>query len=223
MGKWYDREDIKSFLHSFYVKKLMFHLFKTYQSGKKISPGPNNIFKAFELTEPNNLKVVIIGKEPYRDGSAIGVAYGNVNSRSQISNSLFKILEKVELDFSTLKIDEDITLSTWSDQGVLLLNSALTVENSKPGSHLDPWYNFIKFFVRYISDTMPGTIFLLVGEEAQRFEKFDDFDLNKTCHIFKAEDPIQAVKQFRTWNCKAFKEINKILEYRNGKEFCIEW
>lgn len=222
IGDWYDRKEIKTFLSSIYMNKLLSHLLLTYKN-KKIYPNRDNIFKCFKLTKPKNLKVVILGQDPYFDGTAIGLAFGNKINSSRLSPSLSKILERIEKDFNTLKIDEDITLSTWAEQGVLLLNTALTVEHGMPNSHKKPWEAFTKFIIKHIAQSFPGTIFMMWGKQAQEYEVIDGYDLNKTCYVLKAEHPSYAARQNRVWNCNNFLEANKIIKVSNGKEFCIEW
>ena len=220
VGAWAYRDDFLDYLRSPYMIKLLTMITK---SSEVVYPQRKNVFRAFRECSPTNLKVVILGQDPYHDGSAIGLAFGNNNEKLRISPSLKKILECVEREFNTLKIDEDITLQSWANQGVLLLNTALTVEKSKPKSHSKPWKLFTEFVVKYIAQNFPGTIFMLWGKDAQAFEKIGNLNLNNTCHVLKAVHPSYANFKNTDWKCDNFKQANKIIEQQNGNEFCIEW
>lgn len=221
VGSWAYREDFLEFLESPYMSRVLKMIMR---SSETVYPSKKNVFKAFTLCPPTNLKVVILGQDPYHDGSATGLAFANDNETLKISPSLRRILACVEREYNTLEIDKDVSLQTWANQGVLLLNTALTVEKGKAGSHTKMWKIFTKFVIKYIAENFPGTIFMLWGAHAQSFQKIDDVDIADTCHVLTCEHPVAS--QYRgitEWNCDNFKEANKILKEQNGKEYCIEW
>lgn len=133
-----------------------------------IYPEYHNTFKAFELCPLDKLKVVIIGQDCYHGpNQAIGVAFG-VNKTEKIPPSLRNILKEVKNNIG--KYNTDIDLYHWATQGVLLLNSALTVEEKKPGSHISYWKNFTDKLLKEISLHKTGIVFCLWGNYSKSKE-----------------------------------------------------
>ena len=121
------------------------------KSKKKYYPERENIFNAFKLCPLYKLKVVILGQDPYHDGSATGLAFSNRSDSTTLSPSLRNIFKEVENNTSNgLKLDQDPNLERWAKQGVLLLNTALTVEKGNPGSHAKLWDSFTKEVLKKI-------------------------------------------------------------------------
>ena len=140
---------------------------------KKIAPTPQNIFKAFELCAYQETKVVIFGQDPYfQEGLANGLAF-SVNKDNPIPASLKNIYKEIKNDIGVLH-NKDGSLEAWALQGVLLLNSCLTVEVSKPGSHLEiGWDNFIKEII-YLLNKKNNLVFFLWGKNAQKYLEYID-------------------------------------------------
>ena len=114
------------------------YVYDEFLKNKKIAPTPQNIFKAFELCAYQETKVVIFGQDPYfQEGLANGLAF-SVNKDQKIPASLKNIYKEIKNDIGVLH-NKDGSLETWALQGVLLLNSCLTVEVSKPGSTKIGW------------------------------------------------------------------------------------
>ena len=131
-----------------------------------IAPSPKHIFDAFKLCNYNNLKCIILGMDPYpQKGVATGLAFANRNNR-EISPSLKVIQSSLYLNLDGRL---DVTLENWAEQGVLLLNSSLTVELNKPGSHAIIWRNFIISVLKNLSDYSPGLPYILFGNTAKTF------------------------------------------------------
>ena len=142
----------------------------------KLCPLPENIFQAFIKCPYNKLKIVMLGQSPYCDGKATGLCFANNKETSidKISPSLKILKESVEkyctddLPFSV--IDNVFpTLDGWANQGILLLNCALTTNKGNPVGHLNEWRKFIGSLIENISINKPETIFLLFGETAKTF------------------------------------------------------
>ena len=212
---------INKLIESNYFNGLLNFLKKNYKY-LNICPEQKNVFKAFELTDYNNLKVVILGKDPYSDGkSATGLAFANEDKGGVISPSLVKIKECIETTiYNGLNLDFNPNLESWAEQGVLLLNTALTVEKDKIGSHEIYWKEFTKTVIETINDNHSGIIFMLWGKDAQAF----DILINKKKHyVLKDRHPAYADYNNIAWNCNHFTEANKLIEENNGKEFCIKW
>jgi len=204
--EWSTYKELNVFLNSNYMYSVLTYVYQEYNK-YIIYPKRCNIFKAFKLCKPNKLKVVIIGSEPYIKGSANGLAFGNDNNNIKIDNSLQRIKRAVEKDlYNGLLLDFDYSLEKWAKQGVLLINTSLTVQHNLPKSHKKVWSKFIDFIVKFIAQNFSGTIFLLWGEEAQKYYDSTDFNLRKTCYVMKVDD-INA-----NWECDHFSKVNKLLE-----------
>lgn len=136
-----------------------------------IEPSPERVFSCFKHTKAENLKVVILGQDPYFDGgSATGLAFANKATQTQISPSL-KVIKQSVLSLSNSEENPkfDQTLESWAEQGILLLNSALTVRRGEPGSHMKAWRPFIERLLVAIS-AQTNACFLLFGKTAWTFK-----------------------------------------------------
>lgn len=183
-----------------------------------LCPHPDNIFKAFELCKYNNLKVVILGQDPYpQKDIATGIAFGN--STDEISPSL-NILKEACIDFTIPhnSIIFDNSLESWCKQGVLLLNSALTCELNKPGSHTMLWRPFIKKLLINLSYRESGLIYILLGDNAKTFEPYIN---NKYNWVLKEKHPSYYARMNKLMPSTIFKETNKIL--KDNYNLKINW
>jgi len=213
IGEWYKVPEIRDFVSTSYMRKVLIYLNKEYIN-KIIYPKKSNVFKCFKLCKPEKLKVVILGTEPYNNGMATGLCFANNNEKLKLSPELENIILKVENDvYLGLNLDFDITLEDWAKQGVLLLNTSLTVESKKKHSHLRIWNNFIKNILKIISENYPGTIFVLVGKKANGFKKTKYYNLEKTCNVISTTKDLSNI----------FNKVNNIIESQNGKEENIKW
>lgn len=142
---------------------------------KSVMPNYKDIFKAFSLCKYDDCKVVILGIDCYpQKGVATGLAFGNKADTpfEEWSPSLKVLAESFRgIDNKYQYSEFDCTLEGLAKQGVLLLNSALTVEENKPGSHLGIWRWFITTFLINLSVINPGIVYILLGSQAQSFEK----------------------------------------------------
>lgn len=136
------------------------------------APAYKNIFKVFQVTPYRELKVVMLFQDPYpQKGVATGIALGNEKTVTELSPSLNVVKEAV-INFEILHnfCTFDPSLEEWSRQGILLLNTALTVQIGKPGSHSVYWRHFIAKLLHNISIENPGLIYVLWGNSAKSFE-----------------------------------------------------
>tara|TARA_B100000575_G_scaffold58612_1_gene44324 strand:+ start:5590 stop:6267 length:678 start_codon:yes stop_codon:yes gene_type:complete len=147
------------------------------KNDKKIAPDINDIFKAFELCSFRSTKVVIFGQDPYfQKGYANGLAF-SVSASHKIPASLMNIFKEIKSDIGSLE-NKNGCLKNWASQGVLLLNSSLTVELLKPGSHANiGWHDFICDIVKILSKKK-NIVFMLWGNHAKNFKNFIDEDKN---------------------------------------------
>ena len=182
-----------------------------------IAPGVENIFKAFEYCSFKNTKVVIFGQDPYfQPGVANGLAF-SVNKGEVIPASLRNIYKEIKNDTGMVSnLDGD--LRAWARQGVLLLNSALTVDEHKPGSHSDiGWNNFI-FDVIDLLNKKGRVVFMLWGNNAKKY--LNRIDRNTNLALTSTHpSPLSAYKGF--FGCKHFSKCNNYL--RKNKSKPIHW
>ena len=201
-----------------YYKSLKQEIDKRYET-TRVFPEKRNIFKAFSLTKLNNLKVVILGQDPYHGyGQAQGLAF---STPSNIKNppSMQNILQEIASDLQRPSICLDGDLTSWAEQGVLLLNTVLTVEEAKAGSHQKlGWEIFTDNIIKYISQNCSDIVFLLWGSPA--IKKSNLIDANKH-HILTSvhPSPLSAYRGFL--GCKHFSKTNQILKNLNKEE--INW
>ena len=195
-----------------YYKSLEKEINKRYKT-TTVFPEKQNIFKAFSLTKLDNLKVVILGQDPYHGfGQAQGLAF---STPANIKNppSMQNILKEIQSDLGKKSICEDGDLTPWAKQGVLLLNTILTVEEAKPKSHHNlGWEVFTDNIIKYISDNCEDTIFILWGSPAISKTKLID---TKKHHILTAPHPSPLSSYRGFFGCKHFSQANDILKSLN--------
>ena len=195
-----------------YYKSLEKEINKRYKT-TTVFPEKQNIFKAFSLTKLDNLKVVILGQDPYHGfGQAQGLAFSTpVNIKNP--PSMQNILKEIQSDLGKKSICEDGDLTPWAKQGVLLLNTILTVEEAKPKSHHNlGWEVFTDNIIKYISDNCEDTIFILWGSPAISKTKLID---RKKHHILTAPHPSPLSSYRGFFGCKHFSKTNDILKSLN--------
>ena len=148
-----------------YFKKLGLFVKQEYKN-KPIFPPYNHIFDALRLTDYNEVKVVILGQDPYHGlGEAHGLSF-SVRQGIQIPPSLRNIFKELEQDLGIKRTNTD--LSDWAKQGVLLLNAILTVQKDKPLSHKDKgWETFTDNIIKYLNQRQEPIIFILWGNFAR--------------------------------------------------------
>jgi len=200
-----------------YFDELRSHLHQEKQLGKIIYPPGKNIFKAFELTKFEDLKVVILGQDPYHGpGEAMGLSF-SVPKSKRIPPSLKNIYKEIERDLG-YSIPEHGDLSKWAAQGVLLLNAMLTVEHKRAGSHSKiGWQTFTDAVIKCISNNKSNIIFLLWGN----FAKSKKVLIDESRHqVLLAAHPSPLARNAFN-NCKHFSKTNQILRNIGKKE--IDW
>ena len=188
---------------------------------KEITPESKKVFKAFQDCDYRDLKVVMLGYDPYpQKGVATGLLFGNdCKDDSKLSPSL-EIIKEAAINYETHHntIRFDNSLEMWAKQGVLLLNSALTVEVGNTGSHILLWRPFISRVLKNISENNNAIIFVLFGEQAKTFKPY----INQEAHyIITSHHPSYYARTHTKMPSSLFTEINKILTNINGIQ--IKW
>lgn len=201
-----------------YMAELRAFLLSEKKSGKTIFPPGPDIFAALNHTQFENVKVVILGQDPYHGpGQAHGLSF-SVKPGVPFPPSLQNILKELKDDLG-LEAPETGDLSGWAKQGVLLLNSALTVEQGRPLSHQGRgWELFTDRIIHLVNDDLEGVVFILWGAFAQRKAQFVD----RTKHLVLESahpSPLSAYRGFL--GSKPFSKTNEYLK-SVGKE-AIDW
>ena len=219
LSGWADK--LKGFLQSSDFDKVLAELYRLREDGKRFTPPLKQVFRAFEECPYDKLKVIIIGQDPYPYiNVADGLAFScSMTDKIQPSlRNMFEAIEKtVYQEFPTY---QDPNLTRWANQGILLLNSALTCQVDKIGSHYNVWKEFIAYTMDILNYTDSGLIFVLMGKQAQELESM----IGEHHHVIKVSHPASAAYTKTTWDCgDMFNEINKIINGQNGPEFKITW
>lgn len=182
----------------------------------KICPAYKDIFKAFNKCPYRKLRLVIVGQDPYSQKNvATGLAFANFNniSEKQLSPSLQVIKESIinyEIPHNLITFASE--LEEWAEQGVLLLNTALTCEINKPLSHSLLWRPFISQLIKNICNYNSGIVWLLLGSSAQSFKPY----INKYQYIIEAKHPSFYARNNKKMPYNIWYNINKILIELNG-------
>ena len=192
-----------------YFKQLALFLKSEKSVGKKIFPKGAHIFNAFNLTPYDNLKVVIIGQDPYHgEGQAHGLSFSVLNGQ-KIPPSLKNIFKEIESDIGVTMPANFGNLTKWASQGVLMLNSILTVRADEPSSHSKyGWTQFTDAVIKKISEEHNQIVFMLWGN----FAKAKSNLINPYKHYILSAahpSPFSADKGF--FGCKHFSKTNSIL------------
>lgn len=191
-----------------------------------VCPLIKDVFRAFRLCPYRDLKVVIIGQDPYPQTVkgrpvAQGVAFANnaATAKDSLSPSLRVLMESV-IDFSVPhgRITFAPDLEKWERQGVLLLNSALTCEAGRPGSHTLLWRPFMVSFLERMQLCKTGIIYILMGSQAQSFEPYIDSDYN---YMFRTPHPAVCARSGTKFPHELWQSVNTILVSNLG--YGIQW
>lgn len=190
-----------------YFESLVRFLHSEKASGQRIYPPGSQIFRAFELTPLKDLKVVILGQDPYHGpGQAHGLSF-SVSSGVPAPPSLKNIFKEIESDLG-IRMSGYPDLEKWARQGVLLLNAVLTVRAGQPTSHSKiGWQEFTDAVIRYISDNCEGVVFLLWGNFARTKSALIDHSRH---HVLEAAHP-SPLARGAFFGCRHFSQTNALL------------
>jgi uracil-DNA glycosylase len=190
-----------------YFEQLVRFLHGEKAAGKVIYPPGSQIFRAFELTPVEQVKVVILGQDPYHGpGQAMGLSF-SVPDGVPAPPSLRNIFQEVETDLG-IRMSGRPNLEKWARQGVLLLNAVLTVQAGQPTSHSRAgWQEFTDAVIRYLSEHREGIVFLLWGRFAA--EKAALIDSSRH-HVLLAAHP-SPLARGAFFGCRHFSKTNQIL------------
>ena len=190
-----------------YFEQLVRFLHQEKAAGKVIYPPGSQIFRAFELTPLDQVKVVILGQDPYHNpGEAMGLSF-SVPDGVRMPPSLRNIFAEIESDLG-VRMSGRPNLENWARQGVLLLNSILTVEAGKAASHRGiGWQEFTDAVIRTLSERREGIVFLLWGNFAKAKAALIDPSRH---HVLQAAHP-SPLAGGAFFGCRHFSKTNQIL------------
>lgn len=200
-----------------YMHELEAKLRVAYQE-KVIYPRPADIFAAFNLTSFDKIKVVIIGQDPYHGpNQAHGLCF-SVQPGIKVPPSLANIYKELESDLG-LKMPKHGCLKSWAENGVLLLNALLTVEDGKPMSHKNfGWEKFTDHVIDLINEKKENIVFMLWGSPAH--SKAKNVDPQKH-YVLKSVHPSPLSSYRGYFGCKHFSLCNQFLESKGIKP--VDW
>ncbi len=186
-------------------------------SGENIYPSEDMIFNAFNLCPLKKLKIVLIGQDPYHQkGQAMGLSFSVPNGQ-KLPPSLRNIFKEIHSDINIL-VSENGDLSPWANQGILLLNSILTVRANEAASHAKiGWEEFTDRVIKKISDNFSSIIFLLWGNYAKSKKTL----INTDKHFILETAHPSPLARGAFFGCKHFSKSNAILR-KLGKDE-IDW
>lgn len=192
-----------------YFKKLLHKVNEVRAAGKTVYPPNNEIFNAFRLTGFDQVKVVILGQDPYHGrGQAHGLSF-SVKPDIAVPPSLINIYKELEADIPGFHIPDHGFLQKWAEQGVLLLNTVLTVQAGIAHSHASwGWEIFTDTVIRQLNAHRENLVFMLWGSHAQKKGAF----INREKHLVLScphPSPLSAHRGF--FGCRHFSKANAYL------------
>jgi uracil-DNA glycosylase len=210
---------LKDFIYSEDFNKIIEYLYKDSINGKKFTPQLKDIFKAFEECPYKDLKVVFLGQDPFpgkdiADGIAFSCSY-----TKEAQPTLQALLDEVNRTVNEgFNISTNPDLTRWANQGVLLINTALTTTTYKVGQHYIIWQPFMAYLFDVLTWYNPGTIYVYFGKKASEWKNA----VNDNNYKFELMHPATSYYREEPWDCKdVFNKINEILLDNNNQQ--IEW
>jgi uracil-DNA glycosylase len=202
-----------------YFQQIMQFVESERATGKTIYPPKQDVFSAFNLTKLEKVKVVILGQDPYHGpNQAHGLCF-SVLPGVKTPPSLANMYKELATDISEFVIPQHGFLESWAEQGVMLLNTVLTVEQAKAHSHAKiGWEQFTDIVIQQLSDHCDELVFLLWGSHAQKKGLVID---KQKHHVLNAPhpSPLSAYRGF--FGCKHFSQTNNLLRQQNKSP--INW
>jgi uracil-DNA glycosylase len=228
---WADK--LKGFVMASDFEKILQFLHDERAQGRRFGPPLKHMFSAFENCPYKDLKVVIVGQDPYPQlGTADGMAF-SCSLTGEAQPSLQYILKAI---YKTTYLwagdpfkhpseeneipSNDPDLTRWANQGVLLLNTALSVELGSPGKHQGIWRPFMSYLLDMLNTINSGVVFIFLGRKAQ--ELADLIDEDRHYKLFASHPASAAYNNQAEWDCEdVFMKCNELLQQANGTR--IKW
>lgn len=219
---WYPK--LRPFIESEECDKIYAYLKAESKRGKRVAPLSMHVWRCFFETPLDNLKVVMVGLCPYHtlkndapvaDGLLMGCS---ITGKLQPTlEQFYGGIEKEFYDGLNLNYIPDPEVHYLSNQGVLMLNAALTTEINKAGSHLDVWEPFMKYLFEEVLNLL-GVPIIFLGKDAAKYKKYTGI----FAHVFELSHPASASYKGTDWDTEGvFSKIDILLEENNG--FTVQW
>ena len=189
---------LKSFIFSSDFDKIVSQLAVLAQDGKRFTPPLKSIFRAFEECPIDQLKVVIVGQDPYPHfGVADGISFSCSNT-NELQPSLSYIFDEINRTLYNGHPEcVDVNLTRWSNQGILMLNIALTTTVGKSSQHYHIWKPFTAFLFDYLTWNQNGLVYIYLGKEAREWSESVNDNNYK---LFASHPASAAYLKSKTWN-----------------------
>lgn len=218
---WGDK--LKMFLLSDEFYQILETLWTQSQSGHRFTPILKDLFRAFEECPYKDLKVIMVGQDPYPVlGAADGIAFScSTLTKPQPSlDYLLKEIDKTVYSPPNIPVPWDLDLKRWSNQGVLMLNTALTCEINKIGSHIELWRPFMVALFDMLNNYNTGIIYVFMGSKAKEWHK--SIESTDNYKFFTTHPASAAYKGSKEWDSgNLFNQVNKLLYGNTGEK--ITW
>lgn len=201
---------LKSFIDSSDFEKLILQLVRLTRDGKRFTPPLKQLFRAFEECPYNELKVVIVGQDPYPGfNHADGIAFSC--SQTEVQVSLQFILDEINRTvYNGHPGSTDGDLARWSNQGILMLNTALTTTVGKTGQHYAIWKPFMAYLFDHLTWNRNGLVYAYLGKEAK---EWSDCVNDNNYKFFVTHPASAAYQKQQAWDSKdLFNEISKVVK-----------
>ena len=211
---------LKPFIFSSDFEDIIKQLVRLSKDGQRFTPKLSQLFRAFEECPYDELKVIIVGQDPYPQlGVADGIAFSCGNTLDQ-QPSLRYILNAVNRTvYDGVGVSTNPDLKRWANQGILMLNTALTTTVGKIGQHYAIWKPFLAYLFDHLTFGHTGLIYIYMGKQAHEWKDVVH-DMN---YKFLISHPASAAYQKKHhWDCKnVFVDVQKILKENNN--FSLTW
>jgi uracil-DNA glycosylase len=213
------RKPLEDFILSKDFDKIITHLYKDSTEGRKFTPSLKDIFKAFELCPYDELKVVIVGQDPYpRKGVADGIAFSCSYTREKQPSLKYLLDEVNHTVYDDASVSTDPDLSRWSEQGILLLNVALTTTVNKIGQHYLLWRPFLAYLFDLLNWNNSGIVYIYMGKKAEEWAH----TVSNANYKFFTTHPASAYYNNEVWESEdVFKKTSKIV--KENFDYELKW
>lgn len=210
----------KSYIFSSEFTEILNTLYTMSVQEKRFTPALKDAFRSFEECPYDELKLVIVGQDPYPHlGQADGIAF-SCSKTGKLQPSLRYIFDEINRTiYADNQLCTDVDLKRWSNQGILLLNTALTTEIGKIGQHYHVWQGFTSYLFDYLNHNNKELVYIYMGKKAQEWADYVSDDNHK---IFTSHPASAAYNKQKQWNSdNAFLKAQHLVAESTG--YIINW
>jgi uracil-DNA glycosylase len=210
----------KQYIFSMEFGKILNDLYEISNNGERFTPTLKDLFRAFEECPYDELKLVIVGQDPYPTlGVADGISFSCSNT-GKLQPSLRYIFDEINRTvYADNQVCTDVDLKRWSNQGILMLNTSLTTEVGKIGQHYDLWKGFTSYLFDYLNHNKKELVYIYMGKKAQEWADYVNDDNHK---IFTSHPASAAYNRQKEWNSdNAFIKAQQFVAEKTN--YIIKW